>query len=47
MLNQNRFTTPLMQRIEEKDEASIKFRRLYDLIKINYSYLVFQSLKDL
>ena len=47
MLNQNRFTTPLMQRIEEKDEASIKFRRLYDLIKNNYSYLVFQALKDL
>ena len=47
MLNQNRFTTPLMQRIEEKDEASIKFRRLYDLIKNNYSYLVFQSLKQL
>ena len=47
MLNQNRFTTPLMQRIEEKDEASIKFRRLYDLIKNNYSYLAFQALKDL
>ncbi|MBK52878.1 MAG: hypothetical protein CMQ45_10910 [Gammaproteobacteria bacterium] len=47
MLNQNRFTTPLMRRIEEKDEASIKFRRLYDLIKNNYSYLVFQSLRDL
>lgn len=47
MLNQNRFTTPLMQRIEEKDEASVKFRRLYDLIKNNYSYLVFQALKDL
>ena len=47
MLNQNRFTTPLMQRIEEKDQASIKFRRLYDLIKNNYSYLVFQALKEL
>ena len=47
MLNQNRYTTPLMQRIEYGDEAAVKFRRLYDLIKSNYSYLVFQSLKDL
>ncbi|MBL6744724.1 MAG: Hsp70 family protein [Pseudomonadales bacterium] len=47
MLNQNRFTTPLMQRIEYGDEAAVKFRRLYDMIKNNYSYLVFQSLKDL
>lgn len=47
MLNQNRYTTPLMKRIEEGDESSAKFRRLYDLIKNNYSYLVFQSLKEL
>jgi hypothetical chaperone protein len=47
MLNQNRFTTPLMQRIQYDDEAAVKFQRLYDLIKNNYSYLVFQSLKDL
>ena len=47
MLNQNRFTTPLMQRIEYGDEAAVKFRRLYDMIKNNYSYVVFQSLKDL
>lgn len=47
MLNQNRYTTPLMQRIDFGDEASSKFRRMYDLIKNNYSYLVFQSLKDL
>jgi hypothetical chaperone protein len=47
MLNQNKFTTPLMQRINEKDEASIKFQRLYDMIKSNYSYLVFQCIKDL
>jgi len=36
-----------MQRIEYGDEAAVKFRRLYDMIKNNYSYLVFQSLKDL
>ena len=47
MLNQNKFTTPLMQRIEIADAASQKFRRLYDLIKNNFSYLIFQALKDL
>lgn len=47
MLNQNKFTSPLMQRIQQEDEGSVKFRRLYDLIKNNYSYLVFQCLKDL
>ena len=47
MLNQNKFTTPLMQRIEIGDAASKKFRRLYDLIKNNFSYLLIQSLKDL
>lgn len=47
MLNQNQYTSPLMQRIQFGDDASIKFRRLYDLIKNNYSYLVFQCLKDL
>lgn len=36
-----------MQRIEIADAASQKFQRLYDLIKNNSSYLVFQSLKDL
>lgn len=47
MLNQNKYTTPLMQRIKVGDEASVKFQRLYDLVKNNYSYLVFQCLKDL
>lgn len=47
MLNQNQYTTPLMQRISVKDEASVKFQRLYDLIKSNYSYLAFQCIKDL
>lgn len=47
MLNQNRFTSPLMSRIEYGDEAAVKFQRLYDLIKNNYSYLVFQTIKDL
>lgn len=47
MLNQNKYTTPLMQRISIGDEASIKFQRLYDMIKSNYSYLVFQCIKEL
>ena len=47
MLNQNQYTTPLMQRIQHGDEAASKFQRLYDLIKNNYSYLVFQYLKEL
>lgn len=47
MLNQNKFTSPLMQRIQVADVAADKFRRLYDLIKNNYCYLVFQCLKDL
>lgn len=47
MLNQNKFTTPLMKRMAYDDEGAVKFRRLYDLIKNNYSYLVCQCLKDL
>ena len=47
MLNQNRYTAPVMSRINQGDEAAARFRRLYELIKRNYSYLVFQSLKDL
>jgi len=47
MLNQNQYTTPLMQRISVGDEAAEKFQRLYDLIKNNYSYLVSQTIKDL
>ena len=47
MLNQNKYTTPLHQRIQDGDDASTKFQRLYDLIKNNHSYLVFQLLKDL
>ena len=47
ILNQNRYTAPLMQRIEIEDNASVKFRRLYDLIKNNHSYLIFQHLKEI
>jgi hypothetical chaperone protein len=44
-LNQNKYTTPVMQRMAETDEAAQKFRRLYDLIKQNYSYQVFEAIK--
>ncbi len=47
MLNQNQYTTPVRQCIEQGGEAAVKFARLYELIKQNYSYLVFQALKDL
>ncbi len=47
MLNQNKYTSPLMQRIQQPDAASVKFRRLYDLIKSNHSYLLFQHLKEM
>lgn len=46
MLNQNQYTTPVMHRMEQGDEAAIKFQRLYELIKRNYSYLVFQCIKE-
>ena len=47
ILNQNKYTTPLMQCIKNSGSASVKFQRLYDLIKNNYSYLVFNYLKEL
>lgn len=46
-LNQNKYTTPVMDCIEQGGPAMHKFRRLRDLIKHNYSYLVFQELKEM
>jgi len=45
MLNQNKYTAPVMQRMADNDEAAVKFRRLYDLIKQNYGYQVFEAIK--
>lgn len=45
MLNQNKYTASVMQRMVEDDEGAIKFKRLYDLIKQNYSYQVFEAIK--
>jgi hypothetical chaperone protein len=46
LLNQNRFTTPVMDCLAQGGPAAHKFRRLRELIKQNYGYLVFQAIKD-
>ena len=46
-LNQNKFTTPVMECLDTaQGDTRIKFRRLRELIKQNLSYTVFQVLKD-
>lgn len=45
-LNQNKYTTPVMDCLEQNGPSRIKFQRLNEMIKHNLSYLVFQSLKD-
>jgi len=45
-LNQNRYTTPVLERIEQGGESARKFARLRDLIQLNLSYVVFQMIKD-
>jgi hypothetical chaperone protein len=44
-LNQNRYTTPVLDCISQGGEAAVKFSRLRDLIQLNLSYLVFQEIK--
>ncbi|MFT4826164.1 MAG: putative chaperone protein [Halioglobus sp.] len=46
MLNQNKYTSSVMQRMAESDPGAEKFRRLYDLIQQNYSYQVFEAIKE-
>jgi hypothetical chaperone protein len=46
LLNQNRYTTPVLECISQGGEAKLKFRRLRELIQQNYSYLAFQGIKD-
>jgi hypothetical chaperone protein len=46
MLNQNKYTSAVMQRMAEPDPGAEKFRRLFDLIQQNYSYQVFEAIKD-
>jgi hypothetical chaperone protein len=45
-LNQNRYTTAVMERLAQGGPGSEKFRRLTDLIQRNLSYQVFQAIKD-
>ncbi len=45
-LNQNRFTTPVLDRIEQGGPGAAKFVRLRDLIQLNLSYVVFQAIKE-
>jgi hypothetical chaperone protein len=45
-LNQNKYTTPVFDCIEQGGRGAVKFKRLRELISQNLSYVVFQSIKD-
>ena len=45
-LNQNKYTTPVMDCIEQGGPARTKFERLRDVIQNNLSYLLFACIKD-
>jgi hypothetical chaperone protein len=45
-LNQNRFTTPVMECIAQGGSGKRKFERLRDVIKHNLSYLLYAFIKD-
>jgi hypothetical chaperone protein len=45
-LNQNKYTTPVIDCIEQGGPGAVKFKRLRELITQNLSYVVFQSIKD-
>lgn len=46
MLNQNQYRSRIVDRIRQGGPGKEKFERLLDLITHNYSYLVFQAIKD-
>ncbi len=46
MLNQNEFRSRIIDRIKQGGAGKEKFERLLELITHNYSYLVFQAIKD-
>ncbi len=46
MLNQNQYLTPVRDMMGKGGAAAEKFERLYDFITQNYSYQVFQRLKE-
>jgi hypothetical chaperone protein len=45
-LNQNRYRAKVVDCIRQGGESAVKFERLDDLITHNYSYLVFQAIKE-
>lgn len=45
-LNQNKYTTPVIDCIEQGGPGAVKFKRLRELITQNLSYVVFQAIKD-
>lgn len=45
-LNQNKYTTPVFDCIDQGGAAAVKFARLRDFISQNLSYVVFQVIKD-
>jgi len=46
LLNQNKYTTPMLDCIERGGSGAHKFRRLRELIQQNLSYTAFQAIKD-
>ncbi len=46
ILNQNQYRSMIIDRISQRGAGVEKFERLLDLITHNYSYLVFQAIKD-
>tara|TARA_Y100001960_G_scaffold123812_1_gene132015 strand:- start:1381 stop:1911 length:531 start_codon:yes stop_codon:yes gene_type:complete len=46
LLNQNKYTTPVLEKLKQGDGSSKKFRRLRELIQQNLSYIVFQRIKE-
>ena len=46
-LNQNRYTTPVLERIASGGDNTHKFERLRDVIQHNLSYLIFARIKTL
>ena len=45
-LNQNKYTTPVFDCIDQGGPGAVKFKRLRELITQNLSYVVFQAIKD-
>lgn len=46
-LNQNKYTTPLIDQMSREGQAAEKFRRLYHLIVQNYGYETFGAIRGL